>query len=379
MFKSLPRWVLAITLICVFGSARADDRQDLLNSVGIKPANGVRGQMDAVGFVTTAAQMDSVLAQCRVLASPRAAELEATQGWTGDTAFSAAVCPHDDYYYAGRLYALLLPHIHAKTVVIFGVFHKAKVFECHDTLVFDSFKAWRGPYGPVTPSPVRDELIARLPRSDLIVDNDMQEVEHSVEAIVPWLQAFDRDVQIVSILVPYMDWTTMDRLAGDVSSALASIIQEKGWVLGRDIAIIASSDAVHYGDADWGGSNFAAFGTGPDGYAKAVDRDRGLIASDSSGPVRRDGLHAFLYACVDSTDVTHYKVTWCGRFSVPFGLDVASRVNESLTGKPLTGTLVDYGTSLGEVSLDLNAIPGLGATAPNNLHHWVGYPAIGYP
>jgi hypothetical protein len=33
---------------------------------------------------------------------------------------------------------------------------------------------------------------------------------------------------------------------------------------------------------------------------------------------------------------------------------------------------------VGETSLDLDAIPGLGTTAPNNLHHWVGYPAIIY-
>ncbi len=371
-------WIVACVLIVVSRAAGADDRQALLDAVGIKPEHGMRGQMDTVGFVTTAAQMDSVLARCRTLATPRREKLATKYGWTDDTAFAAAVCPHDDYYYAGRLYSLLLPHIHAKTVIIFGVFHKARVFDCHDRLVFDSFKAWRGPYGPVTPSPLRDELIARLPASDIVVDNDMQEVEHSVEAIVPWLQALDRDVEIVPILVPYMGWDTLDRLASEVSAALATIMKEKGWVPGRDVAIIASADAVHYGDANWGGSVYADFGTSPDGYAKAVERDRGLAGTELSGPVRRSALREFLYTCVDSTDVTRYKITWCGRFSVPFGLDVASRVNETLTGHPLTGTLLDYGTSLGEVSLDLDAIPGLGVTAPNNLHHWVGYAAIGY-
>jgi AmmeMemoRadiSam system protein B len=375
---SLKPWVAAFVLIVASQTAMANDRQDLLDSVGIKPANGQRGQMDALGFVTSAAQMDSVLAQCRALAAPRRAEMLAQNRWTDDTAFSAAVCPHDDYYYAGRLYQLLIPHIRAKTVIIFGVFHKAKIFDCRDKLIFDSFQAWRGPYAPVKPSPLRDELIARLPAQDIIVDNDMQQVEHSVEAIVPWLQAFNRDIEIVSILVPYMGWDTIDRLSGEVSSALTEIMKEKGWVLGRDVAIIASSDAVHYGDADWGGSNHADFGTGPDGYAKAVRRDRNLAGSKLAGVVHRSALREFLYTCVNSTDVTQYKVTWCGRFSVPFGLNVASRMNETLTGHPLTGTVLDYGTSLSEVSLDLKAIPGLGATAPNNLHHWVGYAAIGY-
>jgi AmmeMemoRadiSam system protein B len=226
-------------------------------------------------------------------------------------------------------------------------------------------------------SPLRNELIARLPQEDVIVDNDMQTVEHSVEAIVPWLQAYDRDVEIVPILVPYMDWDTIDRLAGEVSTALVAIMKEKGWRLGRDVAIVASADAVHYGDAGWGGATYADFGTGIDGYAKAVDRDRRLAGS-LAGTLRRAALRKFLYTCVDRDDVTKYKVTWCGRFSVPFGLDVASRTSEELDGRALVGTVLGYGTSVAEVSLDLDAIPGLGMTAPNNLHHWVGYASIGY-
>ena len=371
-------WFVVLVLIVAAQAAVAVEPQQLLDAVGIAPEDGLRGQMDTVGFVTTAAQMDSVLAQCRVLAAPRREELYARHGWSDDTTFSAAVCPHDDYYYAGRLYALLLPHIRARTVIVCGVFHKARVFDCHDKLVFDAFDAWRGPYGPVKVSALRDELIARLPREDIVVDNDMHTVEHSVEAIVPWLQALRPDVEIIPVLVPYMDWDTSDRLAGEFASALAALMQEQSLIPGRDVAVIASADAVHYGDAGWGGSVYADFGTGVDGYAEAVARDRNLAASTLAGPVRRGALREFLYTCVDSTDVTQYKLTWCGRFSVPFGLNVAARVGETLTGRPPTGTLLDYGTSLGEVSLDLEAVPGLGATAPNNLHHWVGYLSLGY-
>jgi AmmeMemoRadiSam system protein B len=337
----------------------------------------MRGQMDAVGYVTTAAQMDSVLAQSRALAAARAQEL-AAKGVAADAAFAAAVCPHDDYYYASRLYALVTPHIRAKTVILFGVFHKAKAFAWRDKLVFDSFEKWRGPYGPVAVSSLRSDLIAKLPQDDFVVNNDMQQVEHSVEGIVPWLQANNRDVEIVSILVPYMSWETITKLSADVSSALAAIMKERGLVLGHDVAIISSSDAVHYGDAGWGGSNHAEFGTTPEGYEKAVARDRKMMESNLSGAVREPALREFLYACVDQNEVTQYKITWCGRFSIPFGLSVASRVNTALTGAPLKGTVLDYGTSLSEVSLDLDKIPGLGTTAPNNLHHWVGYPAIGY-
>jgi len=368
---------IVLVLIAVVGIAMAaDPRQELLDSVAIKPGNGLRGLVDTVGYATTAVQMDSVVARCRRAAAPRSAALVAEQGWGAGTPFAAAVCPHDDYRYAGRLYALLLPHIRARTVVVFGVFHRASAFDCRDKLVFGSFRAWRGPYGPVTVSPLRDVLISRLPPGDIVVDDDMETVEHSVEGIVPWLQAYDRDVEIVPILVPYMGWDTLDRLAAESADALAGVMKERGWSLGRDVAIIVSSDAVHYGDAGWGGSDFAPFGTGIDGYAKAVERDRDLAGTLLAGPIEREHLRRFLYTCVDSTDVTCYRITWCGRFSIPFGLDVASRVTEALGRSALAGTLLDYGTSVSESSLD--SVPGLGTTAPNNFHHWVGYASIGY-
>jgi len=364
------KWWGTLLLVAAAAAAAAADPtpRDLLDAVGIKAADGRRGQMDTVGFVTTAAQMDAVLAQCGLARGATAA---------GEP-LAAAVCPHDDYYYASRLYAQLIPGIRAKTVILFGVFHKARVFDCRDKLVFDSFRQWRGPYGPVAVSPLREALIARLPAGDIIIDNDMQMVEHSVEAIVPWLQAVNPEVEIVSVLVPYMDWDRLDGLAAEFSRALTDLMQERDWRLGRDVALISSADAVHYGDAGWGGSNFADFGCDAEGYTKAVERDLQLADATLCGPLDPAKLKKFLAACVDPDNVTRYTIPWCGRFSVPFGLNVAARVSGALEGRVPAGSLIGYGTSVGEASLDLDAIEGLGVTAPNNLHHWVGYPAIGY-
>jgi AmmeMemoRadiSam system protein B len=352
--------------------------EELLNGVGIKPTADQRGQMDTVGFVTTARQMDAVIAQCVDLASPRHDELDAKHGWDDKTALVAGVCPHDDYYYAGRLYSLLIPRVRAKTVILFGVFHKARVFGIKNKLVFDSYETWRGPYGPVRVSPLREEIIERLPKEDYVVDNDMQMVEHSVEAIVPWLQAYNRDVEIVSILVPYMAWETMDRLAATLSETLAEILDDRDWILGEDVCLISSADAVHYGDWGWGGSDYADFGTDITGYRRAVERDLSIARDYLCGPVDRGRLREFLYTCVDPEDITKYLVPWCGRFSVPFGLNVASRLSESVYNRPLTGTLLDYGTSVSEASLDTDGLDPLGVTAPNNFRHFVGYAAIGY-
>ncbi|NIO02169.1 MAG: AmmeMemoRadiSam system protein B [Candidatus Latescibacteria bacterium] len=358
--------------------AGGQDVRQLLDQVGIKPKGDQRGLMDIVGYASTAEQMDKVLSQCRNLAS---AEGEARQGWREriqDKALVAGVCPHDDYYYSARLYSLLLSNVRANRVILFGVFHKARVFNCKDQLVFDSYRTWHGPYAPVAVSPLRERIIERLPSEDYIVNNEMQMVEHSVEGIVSFLQALNRDVEIVSILVPYMNWHTLDRLAANLTRAIASIVQEEGWQLGRDVCLISSADAVHYGDAGWGGYNFAPFGTDVMGYQMAVKRDLELAEKYLCGPIDHKKLKGLMYSCVDSTDVTEYLITWCGRFAVPFGLNVASRLTKALEGRVLEGLLLDYGTSVSEVSLDVSNLNGMGPTAPNNFHHFVGYAAIGY-
>lgn len=378
-FGLLPAFALfAVAVWSVTAYAGDPTGKELLDGVGIKPSGDQRGQMDTIGFVTTADQMDVVMVQCRELASSRHNALEGENGWNEGTAFVAGVCPHDDYYYAGRLYSLLLSRVRAKTVILFGVFHKARVFDLRDKLVFDSYKTWRGPYGPVGVSPLREEIIKRLPKEEYVVDNDMQMVEHSVEAIVPWLQAYNPDVEIVSILVPYMTWDTMDHLASTLAEVLSEIMGEKELKLGEDVCVISSADAVHYGDSGWGGSNYAEFGTDVAGYQKAVERDLALARDYLCGPVDRDHLKQFMYTCVDPEDVMKYRVTWCGRFSVPLGLNVASRLTQTLENRPLTGTLLDYGTSVSEASLDTEGLGNLGVTAPNNLRHFVGYAAIGY-
>jgi AmmeMemoRadiSam system protein B len=373
--RVLPLLLLLILLGSLNSFAVEPAVEDLLNQAGIKPQGTKRGQMDVVGFASTAEQMNEVLKQSRKLASERREILDQRQGWNNETVFIAGICPHDDYTYAGRLYSLLIPRIRAKRVILIGVFHKARLFDVQDKLVFDNYQTWHGPYGPVSVSPLREAILKRLPATDYIVDNDMQMLEHSVEAIVPWLQAYNREVEIVSILVPYINWGTMERLAGDLSRALVDIIRSENWRLGEDVALICSADAVHYGDSGWGGSDFAPFGTDVPGYQMAVNRDIGLAEDYLSGPIKSEKLKGFLYQCVDVEDVKQYEITWCGRFSVPFGLSVASRLAESLEGRMLDGTLLDYGSSVSEASLEVD---GIGVTAPNNLHHWVGYAAIGY-
>jgi MEMO1 family protein len=352
--------------------------EQALSQVGLKPTALERGQMDTVGFASTGKQMDSVLAQVRQLSAPRNAEIDSLYGWDGSTALIAAISPHDDYYYAGRLYNLIYPRIKAKRVVIFGVFHKAKLFDFQDKLVFDSYQTWHGVYGPVKVSPLREEITKALPAQDYIVNNDMQMSEHSVEAMVPFLQAYNPEIEIVSILVPYMNWDTISRLSNDLTDALYDICRKNNWVLGKDIAFVFSADAVHYGDSGWGTTFYAPYGSNLKAYSFMVECENEMVQmllTDEMSPVKTKN---FLDSCVNSLDVRKYHRTWCGRFSIPMGLATVNNLLNKLENRNLTGYFLDYGTSVSEASLDTSVLGGMGATAENNFHHWVGYAAVGY-
>jgi hypothetical protein len=45
--------------------------------------------------------------------------------------------------------------------------------------------------------------------------------------------------------------------------------------------------------------------------------------------------------------------------------------------KPLKGIPLGYSTSIDKEPLKVKDL-GMGITAPASIHHWVGYPAIGY-
>ncbi len=70
------------------------------------------------------------------------------------------------------------------------------------------------------------------------------------------------------------------------------------------------------------------------------------------------------------------RVTWCGRFSIPFGLALAYYLNRNVKSPPLDAVLLRYGTTL-DPGRSVPGVEGLGVTAPASLHHWVGFFAMG--
>jgi len=337
------------------------------------PEISTRGLADTVGFAHLDWQMDSLVARINRLNRVDLNHSEQAPG----TVWKTAICPHDDYTYAGWLYQAVLRNITAKTIIIFGAAHKARSFNLENQLVFDSYGSWHGPYGPVKVSALRDKIISQLPEDMAIIHDPMQTVEHSVEALIPFLQYQNRDIEIISILVPYMDFDRMKSISQRLAKVLFSVMAENNLHWGEDIAILISSDAVHYGDEEWGGNNYAPYGAESTGNARAVSHELEIIKTCFEGELTQDKIARFFSYTVSPDDFREYKWTWCGRYSIPFGLLTSLYLQSLGKSSTLTGIPVAYATSISQQHLKVDDL-GMGRTAIATPHHWVGYPAIGF-
>jgi len=333
----------------------------------------VRQPVDTIGFAHLAQQMDSIMVRIG-----RMNKMQDCAKSNSDKkeVFRLAVCPHDDYTYAGFLYAQLLRSVKAPVVILFGVAHKARSMGIENRIVFDSWKQWSGPYGNVSISPLRNKLIEQLDTTIYMISDTLQNVEHSLEAIVPFLQYYNRNVQIVPILVPAMPFERMQEIAANLSRGIMQVTQKQNMQWGKDFALIISTDAVHYGDEDWGGKNYAPFGSDTAGYIMAMRHEQEILDSCLKGPISTEKIQRFFTYTVSPDDFREYIWTWCGRYSVPFGLLVAWNLGRSAGNMP-EGRIIGYATSIDHLRLPVEDL-GMGTTANASLRHWVGYAAVGF-
>jgi AmmeMemoRadiSam system protein B len=336
----------------------------------------LRQPVDTVGFATTQSQMDSVMARIHREQGPLLKKSLTQAGIFPDEPWKVIISPHDDYSYVGYLYPALFQNIKAKTIILFGVAHKARQLNIENRIVFDSYPAWKTPGGRVLVSTFREEIMRELPAETYMVSDSLQSVEHSGEALVPFIQFYRPDAEIVSILVPAMNYRSADEIARLLAMAIQKAAGKRNWRWGSDFAFVISSDAVHYGNEGWGGSNYAFCGADLAGYRKAVKHEWEIMHT-ISGKITPENVRRFSLLTLDEKDFRKYKWTWCGRYSIPMGLLTFYYLSELLEMKPLTGTPVGYSTSIEKKPLPVKDL-GMGVTAPANIHHWVGYPAIGY-
>ncbi|MDF1663354.1 MAG: AmmeMemoRadiSam system protein B [Planctomycetota bacterium] len=327
----------------------------------------VRGQKDGIGFARNLKQMEELW--------KRGGESPKPQLLTKPpkSKIVASIFPHDDHLYAGRVYRQLTPWVQSKTVLLFGVFHSYARFKTRDKLVFGPYQTWRSPSGPIQVSPHRDLLLSLLSGDSYIQDPRMIDQEHSLETIVYWLKFQNPALNIIPILIPAMNLKVMKSLSRQLACAVQKLLQEQNWTLGGDLSVVVSADAIHYG------SDFKQTRFGPGGlkaYQSATKLDRDILFKFLAKRVSKRKIKRLFGTFVDPKDVDTYRWTWCGRFSVPFGLSFMRQLLKR-DGKQLFGHPLYYETSISLPRLALQSTR-LGLTAPADLYHFVGYPGLVY-
>ncbi len=359
-------WPASLLMILLFSFCK---EKPTLRNTELK----IRKFVDTVGFAHLDWQVDSVVSRIN---SQFHEQLKNTKQ-DNDLLWRAAICPHDDYTYASWLYPAVLKNVKSKTVILFGVAHKAALFHLENRIVFDRFDAWKGPYGNVTVSPLRDKIIEKLPEDLFVVHDSMQIVEHSVESMIPFLQHQNPEVEIISILVPYMSLSKMDTISSYLAKAINAVANDNNLEWGKDFSILITTDAVHYGDEEWGGQNYALFGTDSLGTEKAREKEKEIIDHCFTGVLTDEKVNHFVRITVQEDDFRQYKWTWCGRYSVPLGLKTANNLRLEQNEEPLNGILLGYQTTIDHPELPVKDLR-MGKTAVATMHHWVGFTSIGF-
>lgn len=324
----------------------------------------IRPLKDTVGFAQFSWQMDSLLVRIE------------QSGWRKNdtTTLRFAVCPHDDYTYVGKLYPELCQNIKASNLILIGVAHSAAKMGIEDSLVFDSFDEWKGPWKNVNILPERREIFATLAGKYAIINDSLHTAEHSIEAMIPFLQYFNRDVSIIPILVPAMSPQRMEDCGKALAAAISEVAIKNKWEWGKDYAIVVTTDAVHYGNEDWGGKDMAYFGCDDAGNIKAFEHENEIISNCFTGKLTPEKIRLFNSYTLDDQDFHNYKWTWCGRYSVPVAMYTALFLDRT---RELAGSVAGYSTSITSQHIPVDNIQ-MGRTAIATKCHWVGYAAIGY-
>lgn len=175
----------------------------------------------------------------------------------------AAVTPHAGWAFSGRIalktIKLLLDRSEARTVVLFGAVHMWGV----PLPTISGADFWETPLGTV---PVDSELRDAVAGSGLPVqvDEHAHAGEHSIEVLLPFVQAFSGRVSILPVAVP----VTEDAEA--LGKGLGGMVgPEEG------VVALASTDLTHYGPDFYG---WAPKGTGREALEWVKEKnDAGII------------------------------------------------------------------------------------------------------
>ncbi len=339
----------------------------LLFSISGFAETKVRKVVDDVGFCTKSNQIETII---KLAKAAEKDGLKKEADFLKGKKIIAAISPHDDHMYAGRVYLYSIPYIaKAKTVVVFGVTHRKPRLALKDPknfIILDDFDEWKSPYSNTKiDKKFRKFLSENLSKKHFFISNKAHSLEHSIEAMLAFLKYYNRDVKILPIMVTTMDFEHLDIISKELAGLMAKYIKENKLILGKDISFLISTDTTHYGP-DFGD---VRFGLDENAHKKGTEQDIYIGKTFLSGVITKEKLQGY------ANKVWKENIYWCGRYTVPFGVLTVSRVINSLTGEKIVGYPARYSDSYTTGILPAYGI-GIGITAPFSLKHWVGYWSI---
>ncbi len=331
-------------------------------------AQEVRPIRDNVGFCWTPSEMNMLMKYLSSHSS-KADNFSAKN-------LVAAISPHDDYLYAGSVYYPLYKLIKTKEVVIFGVTHgtvRQAMNDPKNVLIFEDYKYWHGPYSNVGISPLREIIKSKLNKNDFMVSDKAQDIEHSIEALVPFLQYYNRDIKITPIMITQMSFDREEKVSEELAGVISDYIRQNNLKLGRDIFFLISTDADHYGrDFD-----NIPYGEDMKAHKEATGNDKRIAMETFNGTLTKNKIKNLTTELWGTPKDSPPSPVWCGKFSVPFGLMTTNKIIEKVSGKKLSGKLFKYSDTWTEGVIPI-LHTNLGTTAPFSLKHWCGWLSAGF-
>ncbi|MFZ2053698.1 MAG: AmmeMemoRadiSam system protein B [Candidatus Aminicenantales bacterium] len=329
-------------------------------------AQETRPIRDDVGFCWNPASMQELVKYLESLEK---------ESFDGDR-LVAAISPHDDYLYAGRVYYPLFRILKSSEVVIFGVTHgtvRKEIGGLDGVLILDNFKSWPGLTNLVAVSGLREYVKERLDKTLYVTNNKAHEIEHSIEALLPFLQYFNPEVKITPIMVAPMPFARMEEISAKLAGVIGDYMKTEHLEAGEDIFFLISSDGNHYGQ-DF---NNTPFGEGEKAWETARDLDQRLIRSYLTGVMDSGKVESLTRELWGPTYLDYRNTYWCGKYSVPFGLLAVEKIIARTAGKKIGGRLFRYSDTYSEGVLPLKKT-GMGTTAPFSLRHWDSFCSVGF-
>jgi MEMO1 family protein len=336
----------------------------ILNSQLI--SQSVRPVRDSIGFCWKAEEMNRFI--------------KFLQKQHGSNNFSspkliAAISGHDDYLYAGKVYYPLYRLIKTKEVVIFGVTHgtvRKEMGVLRNQIILDEYAEWRGVYSNVKVSPLREIIKSKLGKENYLISNKAHSIEHSIEALIPFLQYYNREIKITPIMVTQMSSEKSENISLSLAKIISAYIKERNLQPGKDIFFLISNDANHYGE-DF---NNSWFGLDLTAHKNSTENDRRIIKNNLTGKIDADKIKSLSVEILPDTLTKKAIPLWCGRYPVILGLQVITKILQEVGAKSLEGKLFKYSDTMTEKVLPFENT-SMGLTAIFSPRHWCGWFTLG--